>query len=44
MIDPMDKGSATYQMKVNRRMQEEPKCDKMSKLRKEVEFLERGMQ
>ena len=38
-IDPMDKGSDTYQMKDYRHMQEEPKNNKMSKLRREVEFL-----
>ena len=43
-IDPMDKGSDTYQIKYYSDMQEEPKSDKMSKLRREVEFLEREMQ
>ena len=42
MIDPTDEGSDTYQMKDYRHMQE-PKINKMSKLWKEVEFLERGM-
>ena len=41
--DPMDKGSDTYQMKDCRHMHKEPKTDKMSKLRAEAEFLERGM-
>ena len=37
-IDPMDKGGDTYQMKDYRHMQEEPKIDKISKLRRGVEF------
>ena len=44
MIDPMDKGGDTYQMKDYRHMQEEPKFGKMRKLRRKVIFLERGMQ
>ena len=43
-IDPMDEGSDTFQTKYYRHMQEEMKTDKMSKLRREVEFVERGMQ
>ena len=36
----MDEGSDTFQMKDYIYMQEEPKIDKMGKLRREVEFLE----
>ena len=43
MIDPMEKGGDTYQIKGNTHIQEEPNIDKLSKLRREVEFLERGM-
>ena len=44
MIDPMYICSDTYQMKDYRNVQEEPKFNKMSKLRREVDFLEKGMQ
>ena len=43
-IYPRDEDSDTYQLKDYRHMQEEAKINKMSKLRREVEFLERGMQ
>ena len=42
--DSMDEGSDIYQLKDYRQIQEEPNIDKMSKLRRKVEFLERGMQ
>ena len=44
MIEPMDEVSDPYQMKDYRHMQEEPKINKISKLNREVEFLEGGMQ
>ena len=44
MTDPIAEGSDTYQMKDYKHMQDESKIDKMSKLRREVEFLEREMQ
>ena len=40
----MDKIYDTCKIKDYRQMQEEIKTDKMSKWRKEIEFLERGMQ
>ena len=42
-INTTEEGSDTYQRKDNRHIQEEPQFEKMSKLRKNVEFLERRM-
>ena len=39
----MDKDSDLYKREDYRHIQEKPEIDKISKLKKEVEFLERGM-
>ena len=44
MTDLMDENYDTCQIRDHRQMQKEIKTDKMSTLRKEIEFLERAMQ
>ena len=43
ITDLMDKNDNTCQIRDYRQMQKEIRTDKISKLRKEIEFLERGM-
>ena len=44
MMDIMDKGTDPYKREDYRRIEEEQKIAQMGKLRRKVEFLERGMQ
>ena len=44
MTGPMDENSDPYKREDHRQIQEKPKQDKMGKLKREVEFLEKGMQ